>query len=66
MRVIGWLPLAAHLLLEGRHARDKQQRRKFNGALHIEVRLRQRLQELPEGGRKEGVVLVLGHLYQST
>jgi hypothetical protein len=66
MRLTGWLPLGAHLLLEGRHARDEQQRRELDSALHVEVRLRKRLQELPEGGREEGVVLVLGHLYQHT
>ena len=60
------MTLQANLLLKGCHARDEEQRREFDGALHVEVRLRERLQELPEGGREEGVVLLLVHLRQHT
>ena len=57
------LECGADLLLEGGHARDKEQGGELDGALHVEVRLRQGLQELPEGGSEEGVVLLLSHLW---
>ena len=55
----GW---CACLLLKGRHAGHEEERGELDGALHVEVRLRQRLQEFPEGGLEEGVVLLLVHL----
>lgn len=56
----------ADLLLEGGHAGDEEQGGELDGALHVEVRLREGLQELPEGGREEGVVLFLAHLRSSS
>ena len=62
----GRLRCRADLLLEGSHARDEEEGRELDGALHVKVRLRQGLQELPEGGREEGVVLLLAHLRTSS
>jgi len=55
-----------HLLLKGGHARHKKEGGEFNGALHIEVGLRQGLKELLESGGEECVVLLLTYLHSAS
>lgn len=52
-----------YLLLEGGHARHKQHGCELDGALHVEVGVCKRLQELLKGLLEEGVVLIIGHLW---
>ena len=53
-----------YLLLKGGHAGHKQHGSELDGALHIEVGVCERLQELLEGLLEEGIVLILTHLSQ--
>lgn len=53
-----------YLLLKGGHARHKQHSCELDGALHIEVGVRKRLQKLLEGLFEERVILLTRDLWR--